>query len=60
MNTTDTDHPGPSMKRVLTLRDLWIYGIAFMLPIAPAYIYGFASDKSGGMLLRRICWHWLP
>lgn len=38
------------MKRVLTLRDLWIYGIAFMLPIAPAYIYGFASDKSGGML----------
>lgn len=50
MITTSEEHQGPAMKRVLTLRDLWIYGIAFMLPIAPAYIYGFASDKSGGML----------
>ncbi len=49
MKTASTT-PAPAMKRVLTLRDLWIYGIAFMLPIAPAYIYGFASQTSGGML----------
>ncbi|MFS0782033.1 APC family permease [Bacillus sp. 1P06AnD] len=38
------------LKRVLTLKDLVIYGIAFMTPIAPAYIYGFASESTGGML----------
>ncbi|MFK2826007.1 amino acid permease [Bacillus sp. B190/17] len=37
-------------KRVLTLKDLVIYGIAFMTPIAPAYIYGFAAQSTGGML----------
>lgn len=37
-------------KRVLTLKDLVIYGIAFMTPIAPAYIYGFAAESTGGML----------
>lgn len=40
----------PQFKRVLTLKDLTIYGIAFMTPIAPAYIYGFASESTGGML----------
>ena len=28
-----------TLKRVLTRKDLIIYGIAFMTPIAPAYIY---------------------
>ena len=37
-------------KRVLTLKDLVIYGIAFMTPIAPAYIYGYAAQSTGGML----------
>jgi len=40
----------PHFKRVLTLKDLVIYGIAFMTPIAPAYIYGYASQSTGGML----------
>jgi len=38
------------LKRVLTLKDLTIYGIAFMTPIAPAYIYGAATELTGGML----------
>ena len=38
------------LKRVLTLKDLVIYGIAFMTPIAPAYIYGSASAITGGTL----------
>ncbi|MDR1067675.1 MAG: APC family permease [Clostridiales Family XIII bacterium] len=38
------------LKRVLTLKDLTIYGIAFMTPIAPAYIYGSASEITGGTL----------
>lgn len=37
-------------KRVLKLKDLVIYGIAFMTPIAPAYIYGYAAQSTGGML----------
>ena len=28
------------LKKFSTLKDLTIYGIAFMTPIAPAYIYG--------------------
>lgn len=40
----------PQFKRVLTLKDLVIYGIAFMTPIAPAYIYGYAAQSTGGML----------
>lgn len=38
------------LKRVLKLKDLAIYGIAFMTPIAPAYIYGNASTVTGGTL----------
>ena len=39
-----------TLNRVLSLRDLAIYGIAFMTPIAPAYIYGAASGVTGGTL----------
>ena len=38
------------LNRVLTLKDLVIYGIAFMTPIAPAYIYGYVAGPTGGML----------
>ncbi|QAT43375.1 APC family permease [Aminipila luticellarii] len=41
---------GQHLKRVLKLKDLAIYGIAFMTPIAPAYIYGSASATTGGTL----------
>ena len=39
-----------TLKRVLTRKDLIIYGIAFMTPIAPAYIYGYATTTTGGTL----------
>ena len=50
--TEKTENMGyeQQLKRVLTLKDLVIYGIAFMTPIAPAYIYGSASDITGGTL----------
>ena len=50
--TNDTNETGhaPQLKRVLKLRDLAIYGIAFMTPIAPAYIYGAVTDITGGTL----------
>lgn len=38
------------LNRVLTLKDLTIYGIAFMTPIAPAYIYGSVAEITGGTL----------
>lgn len=41
---------GNELKRVLTLKDLVIYGIAFMTPIAPAYIYGYVAGPTGGLL----------
>lgn len=50
--TSKTENMGyeQQLKRVLTLKDLAIYGIAFMTPIAPAYIYGSASAITGGTL----------
>ena len=50
--TTQTENMGykQELKRVLTLKDLIIYGIAFMTPIAPAYIYGNVSAITGGTL----------
>ncbi|MEL7656629.1 MAG: amino acid permease, partial [Bacillota bacterium] len=50
--TNKTENMGyeQELKRVLTLKDLVIYGIAFMTPIAPAYIYGSASAITGGTL----------
>lgn len=49
-NNTENMGYEQELKRVLTLKDLSIYGIAFMTPIAPAYIYGSASAITGGTL----------
>ena len=50
MSNSNQGSAAPHFKRVLTLKDLVIYGIAFMTPIAPAYIYGYAAQSTGGML----------
>ncbi|WP_025785345.1 APC family permease [Sporosarcina sp. D27] len=50
MNNAQHTPSAPQFKRVLKLKDLVIYGIAFMTPIAPAYIYGYASQLTKGML----------
>lgn len=47
---SDQTNSTQQLKRVLKLKDLTIYGIAFMTPIAPAYIYGSASTTTGGTL----------
>lgn len=38
------------LKRTLDFRDLLIYGIIFMVPIAPFGIYGFVANISKGMV----------
>lgn len=38
-----------SLKRVLTLKDLVIYGMLFMVIIAPMSIFGYISKESHGM-----------
>ena len=40
------------LKRVLSTGDLIIYGLIFMVPIAPFGIYGVVADISQGMLRR--------
>nr|WP_316046712.1 hypothetical protein [Planococcus glaciei] len=38
------------MKRALTFWDLMIYGLVFMVPIAPFGIYGIIAQGSNGMV----------
>jgi amino acid transporter len=38
------------LRRVLTTGDLIIYGLIFMVPIAPFSVYGFVWDDSKGMV----------
>ncbi len=38
------------LNRVLTTRDLVIYGMIFMLPIAPYAVFGFVWDSAKGMV----------
>lgn len=38
------------LKRTLTLKDLVIYGLIFMVPIAPMGIYGSVISESKGMI----------
>lgn len=38
------------LERTLTLKDLIIYGLIFMVPIAPFGIYGSVVDSSKGMI----------
>lgn len=39
----------PSLKRILSYKDLVIYGLVFMVVIAPMSIFGFVSKSSHGM-----------
>ncbi len=44
-----THDKGPQLKRVLTVPDMIVYGLIFMVPIAPFGIYGGVFNESGGM-----------
>lgn len=39
---------GPTLRRVLTLRDLILYGIMVIMPIAPIPLFGVAQKLSNG------------
>src|SRR5262245_30203566 len=52
-DNTDTvafSQAGSNFKRVLSLRDLVVFGIAFVGPTAPYSMYGLATVKSKGHL----------
>jgi hypothetical protein len=38
------------LSRSLTTRDLVVYGMIFMVPIAPYSIFGFVWDDAKGMV----------
>lgn len=38
------------LRRALSTRDLIVYGLVFMVPIAPYAVYGFVWDASKGMV----------
>jgi amino acid transporter len=40
----------PRLRRALTLRDLWLYGIIVTSPVAPMSIYGIVSDRAHGQV----------
>lgn len=40
----------PHLRRVLTFKDLLVYGMVFMVPIAPMSVYGIVSQQSFGMV----------
>lgn len=50
MEQTEGNNAPRQLKRVLTRWHLVVYGIAFMTPIAPAYIYGYVSEMTGGTM----------
>lgn len=45
----NTKGAASGLKRVLTISDLVVYGLIFMVPIAPFGIYGGVFEDSGGM-----------
>jgi amino acid transporter len=46
----DNLEPGAALDRALGLRQLVVYGMIFMVPIAPMAVYGFVAQESHGMV----------
>jgi putrescine importer len=46
--STTTTQGRPVLRRVLSLRDLILYGIVLVMPIAPVPLFGLAQKLSGG------------
>src|ERR1700680_2504752 len=63
MNTPSTSHAkvcnGPRLQRVLTLRDLIVYGIIVISPMAPATFFGVLSRREMATLPPAFCSPWL-
>ncbi len=52
--TAGSTQTGPRLRRVLTLRDLILYGIIVIQLVAPMGIYGVISNKAGGHVVTTI------
>lgn len=46
--TPETTAPAPRLKRVLTRRDLIVYGLVILTPTAPYPVFGLVQQISGG------------
>lgn len=46
----NSDIAQPSLRRALGLRHLLVYGMIFMVPVAPMAVYGFVAQQSFGMV----------
>ena len=47
---TDASAYGEQLRRALSFTDLVVYGMVFMLPIAPFSLFGIVQDASHGMV----------
>ncbi|HET8790259.1 MAG TPA: hypothetical protein VFM75_03545, partial [Modicisalibacter sp.] len=50
-NTLESLGYTQELSRTLKLRDLVIYGLIFIVPIAPFGIFGYVMSASGGMIV---------
>jgi putrescine importer len=54
MKETTTAGSQPTLRRALTLRDLILYGIIVIQPVAPMSVYGVLSNKGKGHVVTTI------
>jgi len=54
MASSATPSSGTTLRRTLRLRDLVLYGIIVIQPVAPMGIYGVISNKAGGHVVTTI------
>ena len=48
MKNTDETMNAPRLRRTLTLRDLILYGVIVVQPVAPMSVFGVLNNRSGG------------
>jgi amino acid transporter len=49
-NKSERSNYKQELNRALTFKDLLVYGMIFMVPIAPMAVYGMVAQKSFGMV----------
>src|SRR6267142_4260519 len=50
----ETEAPGTTLRRALKLRDLVLYGIVVIQPVAPMSSYGVLSDRGRGHVVTAV------
>src|SRR5260370_2166675 len=49
-----TTNSGPRLRRTLTLRDLILYGVIVIQPVAPMSVFGVLSERGKGHVVTAI------